>query len=65
MARIGNALRGLSVTGYPPDALLGWLNHLTCADESPERVASAAVCVFDADRPALRWGAGGASTRTG
>jgi serine phosphatase RsbU (regulator of sigma subunit) len=59
MARIGNALRGLSVTGYPPDALLDWLNRLTCADESPERVASAVVCVFDADRPALRWAQAG------
>ena len=59
MARIGNALRGLSVTGAPPNSLLGWLNQLICADESPERVASAAVCVFDQDRPAVRWAQAG------
>ena len=59
MARIGNALRGLSVTGHPPDSLLGWLNRLICSDESPERVASAAVCVFDAGRPAMRWAQAG------
>ena len=59
MARIGNALRGLSVTGHPPDSLLAWLNRLICSDESPERVASAAVCVFDAGRPAMRWAQAG------
>jgi serine phosphatase RsbU (regulator of sigma subunit) len=59
MARIGNALRGLCVTGQPPNRLLGWLNRLVCSDESPERVASAAVCVFDQARPALRWAQAG------
>jgi len=33
MARIGNALSGLSVTGQPGSTLLGWLNRLVCADE--------------------------------
>jgi serine phosphatase RsbU (regulator of sigma subunit) len=59
MARIGNALRGLSATGHPANALLRWLNRLICSDESPERVASAAVFVLDQDRPALRWAQAG------
>jgi serine phosphatase RsbU (regulator of sigma subunit) len=59
MARIGNALRGLSATGHPANSLLGWLNRLICSDESPERVASAAVFVLDARRPALRWAQAG------
>jgi serine phosphatase RsbU (regulator of sigma subunit) len=54
MARIGNALRGLSVTGQPASTLLDWLNRLVCSDESPERVASVAVCMLDQGRPALR-----------
>ena len=59
MARIGNALSGLSVTGQPASTLLGWLNRLVCADEVPERVASAVVCVLDQARPALRWAQAG------
>jgi serine phosphatase RsbU (regulator of sigma subunit) len=59
MARIGNALSGLSVTGQPASTLLGWLNRLVCADETPERVASAAVFVFDQARPVLRWAQAG------
>jgi serine phosphatase RsbU (regulator of sigma subunit) len=59
MARIGNALRGLSVTGLPASTLLYLLNRLVCSDESPERVASAAVFVLDQDRPALRWAQAG------
>jgi serine phosphatase RsbU (regulator of sigma subunit) len=59
MARIGNALRGLSVTGQPASTLLGWLNRLVCSDECPERIASAAVCVFDQERPVLRWAQAG------
>jgi len=59
MARIGNALSGLSVTGQPGSTLLGWLNRLVCADEVPERVASAVVCVLDQARPALRWAQAG------
>lgn len=59
MARIGNALSGLSVTGQPASTLLGWLNRLVCADEVPERVASAVVCVLDQGRPALRWAQAG------
>jgi serine phosphatase RsbU (regulator of sigma subunit) len=59
MARIGNALRGLSVTGLPASTLLYLLNRLICSDESPERVASAAVFVLDQDRPALRWAQAG------
>ena len=35
MARIGNALRGLSLTGQPASTLLGWLNRVVCADECP------------------------------
>lgn len=59
MARIGNALSGLSVTGQPASTLLGWLNRLVCADENPERVASAVVCVLDQARPKLRWAQAG------
>lgn len=59
MARIGNALRGLSATGRPASSLLDWLNWLICSDESPERVASAAVCVFGQARPVLRWAQAG------
>lgn len=59
MARIGNALSGLSMTGQPASTLLGWLNRLVCADEVPERVASAVVCVLDQARPALRWAQAG------
>lgn len=59
MVRIGNALRGLSFTGQPPNTVLGWLNRVVCADECPERVASAVVCVFDQARPALRWAQAG------
>ena len=59
MARIGNALRGLSVTGQSASTLLYWLNRLVCSDESPEQVASAAVFVFDQDRPVLHWAQAG------
>jgi serine phosphatase RsbU (regulator of sigma subunit) len=59
MARIGNALRGLSITGQPASTLLDWLNRLVCSDESPERIASAAVCMLDQGRPALRWAQAG------
>jgi serine phosphatase RsbU (regulator of sigma subunit) len=59
MARIGNALSGLSVTAQPASTLLGWLNRLVCSDEVPERVASAVVCVLDQARPALRWAQAG------
>ena len=59
MARIGNALRGLSVTGQSANTLLYWLNRLVCSDESPEQVASAAVFVFGQDRPVLHWAQAG------
>jgi serine phosphatase RsbU (regulator of sigma subunit) len=59
MARIGNALRGLSVTGQSASTLLYWLNRLVCSDENPEQVASAAVLVLDQDRPALHWAQAG------
>ena len=59
MARIGNALSGLSVTGQPASTLLGWLNRFVWADEVPERVASAVVCALDQARPKLRWAQAG------
>lgn len=59
MARIGNALRGLSVTGQPAATLLRWLNRLVCSDDCPEQVASAMVCVFEQARPVLRWAQAG------
>jgi serine phosphatase RsbU (regulator of sigma subunit) len=59
MARIGNALRGMTVTGQPPDTLLTWLNDLICTDEIPERVASAAVGALEQNPPRLRWAQAG------
>lgn len=59
MARIGNALRGMTVTGQSPDTLLTWLNSLVCADEIPERIASAAIGLLDDDPPRLRWAQAG------
>ncbi|MBO0806130.1 MAG: serine/threonine-protein phosphatase [Nocardiopsaceae bacterium] len=59
MARIGNALRGMTVSGQPPDTLLHWLNDLVCADEVPELVASAAVGSLDIGVPRLRWAQAG------
>jgi hypothetical protein len=59
MARIGNALRGMTVTGQPPDTMLTWLNDLVCTDEIPERVASAAVGALEQDPPRLRWAQAG------
>ncbi|HSZ41817.1 MAG TPA: SpoIIE family protein phosphatase [Trebonia sp.] len=59
MARIGNALRGLTATGEPAHKVLGWLNDLVCADEAPEQVASAALGSLGAESPALRWAQAG------
>jgi hypothetical protein len=56
MVRIGNALRGLSFTGQPANTVLGWLNRVVCADEYPEQVASAVVCVLDQAGPGPRRG---------
>ncbi len=47
------------MTGQPASTLLGWLNRVVCADEFPERVASAVVCVLDQARPVLRWAQAG------
>lgn len=64
MARIGNALRGLTVTGEPANRILGWLNDLVCADdEAPEQVASVTLgslggCL-SGERPSLRWAQAG------
>lgn len=59
MARIGNALRGLTVTGQSADTLLGWLNDLVCTDEIPERVASAAIGHLSQEPPCLHWAQAG------
>lgn len=59
MMRIGNALRGLAVTGLPANVLLDCLNKLICSDECPERVVSAIVCMLVQDQPALRWAQAG------
>ena len=59
MARIGNALRGLTATGQPANVLLGWLNELVCAEEDPEQVASVAIGSLGAARPSLRWAQAG------
>lgn len=59
MARIGNALRGLTATGEPAHRILGWLNDLVCADEAPEEVASVALGSLGADHPGLRWAQAG------
>lgn len=59
MARIGNALRGMTVTGQLPDTLLHWLNDLVCRDETPEQVASAAVAVLETGPSRLTWAQAG------
>jgi serine phosphatase RsbU (regulator of sigma subunit) len=59
MARIGNALRGLTTTGQPASTLLGWLNELVCGDELPERVASVAIGSLDVNYPRLSWAQAG------
>lgn len=59
MARIGNALRGMTVTGQLPDTLLHWLNDLVCRDETPEQVASAAVATLETGPPRLTWAQAG------
>lgn len=63
MARIGNALRGMTVTGEAPDVLLRWLNDLVCTDEMPEQVASAVVARLEAGSgtapPRLYWAQAG------
>jgi serine phosphatase RsbU (regulator of sigma subunit) len=59
MARVGNALRGLSVTGLTGDQLLDALNRLICETESPDAVASAIVGTLYPGLPVLRWAQAG------
>lgn len=59
MARVGNALRGLSVTGLSADRLLGALNQLMCEAEPTDAVASAIVGTLYPGQPVLRWAQAG------
>lgn len=59
MARVSNALRGLSVTGLGSDQMLGALNQLMYEAESPDCVASAIVGALYPGVPVLRWAQAG------
>jgi PAS domain-containing protein len=47
MARVGNALRGLSVTGQSVDQLLTWLNAVVWQEADPETIASVVIGRLD------------------
>jgi PAS domain S-box-containing protein len=59
MARVNNALRGLSATGLTCDQMLGALNRLVCETESPELVASVIAGTIYQGIPVLRWAQAG------
>ncbi|HEY5986140.1 MAG TPA: SpoIIE family protein phosphatase, partial [Streptosporangiaceae bacterium] len=59
MARVGNALRGLSVTGQPADQLLTWLNAVVWQEADPETIASVVIGRLDPSVPRLSWAQAG------
>jgi serine phosphatase RsbU (regulator of sigma subunit) len=59
MARICNALRGLSATELSCAGMLGALNQLVCETEDPETIASAITGTLDPERPMLEWAQAG------
>lgn len=59
MARVGNALRGLSVTGQPADQLLTWLNAVVWQEADPETIASVVIGRLDPKVPQLSWAQAG------
>jgi serine phosphatase RsbU (regulator of sigma subunit) len=59
MARISNALRGLTMTAQGGDQTMSWLNDLVCQEENPETIASAVIGTLEPGRPRLRWAQAG------
>jgi serine phosphatase RsbU (regulator of sigma subunit)/PAS domain-containing protein len=59
MARVGNALRGLSVTGQPAHQLLAWLNAVVWQEADPETIASVVIGRLDPAVPRLSWAQAG------
>jgi PAS domain-containing protein len=59
MAKVSNALRGLSATGLSCDQMLSGLNRLVCEAGSPESVASAIAGTIYPGVPVLRWAQAG------
>jgi serine phosphatase RsbU (regulator of sigma subunit) len=58
MARLRGALAGLSVTGAPPQQLVGWLNELALHVD-PEHTASVLAGYFDPASRMLTWAQAG------
>lgn len=59
MARVNNALRGLSATGLSSDQMLVALNRLVCETEEPETLASVIAGTIYPGVPYLRWAQAG------
>jgi serine phosphatase RsbU (regulator of sigma subunit)/PAS domain-containing protein len=59
MARVGNALRGLSATGQPAGQLLTWLNAVVWQEADPETIASVVIGSLDPKAPVLYWAQAG------
>jgi stage II sporulation SpoE-like protein/PAS domain-containing protein/ANTAR domain-containing protein len=59
MARVNNALRGLSATGLSCDQMLVALNRLVCETEEPETIASVIAGTIYPGVPYLRWAQAG------
>jgi serine phosphatase RsbU (regulator of sigma subunit) len=58
MARLRGALAGLSITGAPPEQLVGWLNELV-RHVAPEHTASVVAGYFDPASRMLTWAQAG------
>jgi serine phosphatase RsbU (regulator of sigma subunit) len=58
MARLRGALAGLSITGAPPQQLVGWLNDLALHVD-PEHTASVVAGYFDPASRMLTWAQAG------
>jgi serine phosphatase RsbU (regulator of sigma subunit) len=58
MARLRGALAGLSITGAPPQQLVGWLNDLV-RHVDPEHTASVVAGYFDPASGMLTWAQAG------
>jgi serine phosphatase RsbU (regulator of sigma subunit) len=58
MARLRGALAGLSITGAPPQQLVGWLNDLV-RHVAPEHTASVVAGYFDPASGLLTWAQAG------